>query len=33
MRRWNGWGDEGFNLAMPEQGQDFLVLVFKMLKL
>ncbi|HAU18280.1 MAG TPA: FAD-binding oxidoreductase, partial [Marinobacter adhaerens] len=24
MRRWNGWGDEGFNLAMPEQGQDFL---------
>ncbi|MBC7181999.1 MAG: FAD-binding oxidoreductase, partial [Marinobacter sp.] len=24
MRRWNGWGDEEFNLAMPEQGQDFL---------
>ncbi|MBU2955981.1 FAD-binding oxidoreductase [Marinobacter sp. F3R08] len=24
MRRWNGWGDEGFNLAMPEQGQEFL---------
>ena len=24
MRRWNGWGDETFNLAMPEQGQDFL---------
>ena len=24
MRRWNGWGDEDFNLAMPEQGQHFL---------
>ncbi|KMQ74307.1 FAD-binding oxidoreductase [Marinobacter subterrani] len=24
MRRWNGWGDETFNLAMPEQGQAFL---------
>jgi len=24
MRRWNGWGDENFNLDLPEQGQSFL---------
>jgi alkyldihydroxyacetonephosphate synthase len=24
MRRWNGWGDEHFNLELPEQGQSFL---------
>lgn len=24
MRRWNGWGDETFNLELPEQGQSFL---------
>ncbi|WP_298447053.1 FAD-binding oxidoreductase [uncultured Marinobacter sp.] len=24
MRRWNGWGDEQFNLELPAQGQGFL---------
>ncbi|MDP4546163.1 FAD-binding oxidoreductase [Marinobacter sp. MDS2] len=24
MRRWNGWGDDKFNLDIPEGGQDFL---------
>ena len=24
MRRWNGWGDEQFNLELPAQGQSFL---------
>lgn len=24
MRRWNGWGDDSFNLEMPDQGQEFL---------
>ncbi|WP_323751066.1 FAD-binding oxidoreductase [Marinobacter sp.] len=24
MRRWNGWGDDKFNLNIPEGGQDFL---------
>lgn len=24
MRRWNGWGDESFELALPPQGQEFL---------
>lgn len=24
MRRWNGWGDESFNLELPTQGQGFL---------
>ncbi|MCM0612146.1 FAD-binding oxidoreductase [Marinobacter sediminum] len=24
MRRWNGWGDENFNLALPDEGQSFL---------
>lgn len=24
MRRWNGWGDDQFNLELPPQGQQFL---------
>ncbi|SFM25630.1 FAD-binding oxidoreductase [Marinobacter zhejiangensis] len=24
MRRWNGWGDENFNLNLPDEGQQFL---------
>src|SRR5690554_4174984 len=24
MRRWNGWGEETFNLELPAQGQNFL---------
>ncbi|MBW4933072.1 FAD-binding oxidoreductase [Marinobacter sp. F4206] len=24
MRRWNGWGDETFNLALPPEGKGFL---------
>src|SRR5690554_5951267 len=24
MRRWNGWGEESFNLELPAQGQNFL---------
>ncbi|MDK9557981.1 FAD-binding oxidoreductase [Marinobacter sp. M216] len=24
MRRWNGWGDETFNLALPKEGKGFL---------
>lgn len=24
MRRWNGWGDEQFNLELPKQGRSFL---------
>lgn len=24
MRRWNGWGDDQFNLELPKQGQNFL---------
>lgn len=24
MRRWNGWGDEGFNLELPKQGKGFI---------
>lgn len=24
MRRWNGWGDDQFNMALPEKGQGFL---------
>lgn len=25
MRRWNGWGDDGFSMATPETGMAFLV--------
>ncbi|MBW0146129.1 FAD-binding oxidoreductase [Marinobacter arenosus] len=24
MRRWNGWGDETFNMALPQEGNEFL---------
>ena len=24
MRRWNGWGDDNFTMALPDQGHAFL---------